>query len=56
MWQPQGLYNQFVLKIPVILKGEEAVRGLYNFPCERIAVIHEPFFKDQALFKSVFKK
>lgn len=56
MWQPQALYNQYMLRFPVMLSGEEAVRGLYNYPCSRIAVIHGKNFNDYELFKSTFTK
>ena len=56
MWQPQSLYSEFVLRTPVILNGEESIRGLYNYPAERIAVIHGRSFKDFDLFKNTFKK
>lgn len=56
MWQPQGIYNEYVLRTPVILAGEEAVRGLYNYPAMRIAVIHGSSFMDHVLFARVFAK
>ena len=56
MWQPQGIYSDFVLRTPVILAGEEAVRGLYNYPAMRITVVHGASFSDYDLFRSVFKK
>lgn len=56
MWQPQGIFSEYVLRRPAILAGEEAVKGLYNYPGERIAVIHEPFFTDFELFNNTFRK
>lgn len=56
MWQPQGFYNQYVLRTPVILSGDESVRGLYNYPAARIAVIHGKSFADRDLFLSTFSK
>ncbi len=56
MWQPQGIYSEFVLRMPTILVGEKAVSGLYNFPAARIAVVHGSTFKDYALYNDVFKK
>ncbi|ORU00567.1 Alcohol dehydrogenase [Anaerovibrio sp. JC8] len=56
MWQPQGFYNQYVLRTPVILTGEKSVQGLYNYPAVKIAVIHGKSFKDQDLFKETFRK
>lgn len=56
MWQPQGIYSEYVLRSPVILAGSESVSGLYNYPAARIAVICGSSFKDQKLFKSIFRK
>ncbi|MBQ9274862.1 MAG: iron-containing alcohol dehydrogenase [Succinivibrio sp.] len=56
MWQPQGIFTRFVLRSPVILSGEEAIRGLFNYPACRVAVIHGTHFNDQALFTAVFAK
>lgn len=56
MWQPQGIYNEYILRSPAILAGSESVSGLYNYPAARIAVICGSSFKDQELFKRVFKK
>ena len=56
MWQPQSFYNQYMLRVPVMLSGEKSVRGLYNYPCSRIAVIHGKTFDDYELFKSTFAK
>ncbi len=54
MWQPQGFYNQYVLRTPVLLAGPESVRGLYNYPASRIAVIHGRSFKHVDDFVSAF--
>ncbi len=58
MWQPQGLFSQFSLRTPVVLSGAESLRGLYNYPGERFAVIHGLTLSedDKALFRQVFKK
>ena len=56
MWQPQSFYNEYLLGSPVILNGDKSIRGLFNFPSERIAVIHGKTFNDFELFKSSFKK
>ena len=56
MWQPQGFYNEYTLRTPVILSGRESVKGLYNYPASRIAVIHGSSFKDEDLFVSTFAK
>lgn len=56
MWQPQGLYNQYVLRAPVILSGEESIRGLFNYPANKIAVIHGRSFSDHELFHTSFMK
>ena len=56
MWQPQGIYNEFVIKSPTLLVGRESVMGLYNYPATRIAIIHSSSFYDFDLFRRVFKK
>ncbi len=56
MRQAQGLYSKFLLDMPLLLNGKEAIRELYNYPAEKIAVIHETFFNDFALFKMTFRK
>ena len=56
MWQPQGFYNQYVLRTPIILTGEKAIQGLYNYPAVKIAVIHGKSFKDHDLFVKTLKK
>ncbi len=58
MWQPQGIYNEFVLRTPVLLTGNKAVRGLYNLPAVKIAVIHGRALseEEQTLFRSTFSK
>ena len=40
MWEPQILYSKFVLKQPTLLTGLNAIRGLRNYPCSRVAVVH----------------
>lgn len=55
MWQPQGIYNEYILRTPVLLVGDESVVGLYNYPATKIAVIHGTSFTDHELFKRVFK-
>ena len=54
MWQPQGLFNQFVLRTPVVLSGERSIQGLYNYPASRIAVIHGSSFGDKDTFRAAF--
>ncbi len=56
MWQPQGFYNEHTLRTPVIISGEESVKGLYNYPASRIAVIHGSSFEDKDLFLTAFSK
>lgn len=56
MWQPQGIFNQYVLRTPVILSGEKSVYGLSDFPAAKIVVIHGSSFNDEELFRSVFAK
>lgn len=56
MWQPQGFYNEYILRTPVILSGKESVRGLFDYPASRIAVIHGKSFADIELFESTFSK
>lgn len=56
MWQPQSFYNQYVLRTPVILTGEGAVRGLYNYPSAKVAVIHGSNFSDNEMFEDTFSK
>ena len=56
MWQPQGFYNQYVLRAPAVLSGMESIRGLYNYPAARVAVIHGKSFKDAELFQTTFAK
>lgn len=40
MWEPSGLYSKFVLKMPTLLFGKNALNGLKNFPASRVAVVH----------------
>ena len=56
MWQPQGIFSEYVLRSPILLVGKEAVRGLHNFPATKIAVIHGGSFNDRDLLSSIFKK
>ncbi len=56
MWQPQGFYNEYTLRTPVVLSGKECIRGLYNYPASRFAVIHGTSFEDKDLFVSTFSK
>lgn len=55
-WNPQGIFNQYLLRTPVVLSGRESARGLYNYPGARIAVIQGMSFKDEKLFRETFKK
>ncbi|MDE6025347.1 MAG: iron-containing alcohol dehydrogenase [Lachnospiraceae bacterium] len=57
MWNPQGIYTNFILKQPVIFHGEEAFRGLFDFPGNRIAVIYGNGMSDNAqqLIEGIFK-
>ena len=56
MWQPQGFYNEYSLRVPVVLSGDESVRGLYNYPASRIAVVCGKSFLDEDLFRTTFSK
>jgi alcohol dehydrogenase len=40
MWEPQGMYSNFILQQPVILFGKNAIMGLKTYPASRVAVIH----------------
>ena len=40
MWEPQGIYSNFLLKQPTILFGENAIMGLKTYASSRAAVIH----------------
>jgi alcohol dehydrogenase len=40
MWEPNGIYSKFSLKIPPILFGFTAINGLKNFPVAKVAIIH----------------
>jgi alcohol dehydrogenase len=40
MWEPSGLYSKFVLKMPTLLFGKNALNGLKNLPASKVAVIH----------------
>lgn len=48
MWNPQGIYTNFILKQPAILHGNEAIRGLFHFPGNRIAVIYGNGLREDA--------
>ncbi len=56
MWQPQTFYNQYVLNTPKILLGNGSIRGLYNYPASKIAVIYGNSFSDKKIFLSTFIK
>ncbi len=56
MWQPQGFYNEYVLSTPALLLGEGSIRGLYNYPAAKVAVIHGGAFHDMELFRSTFSR
>lgn len=56
MWQPQGFYNEYALHTPIVLSGDESVRGLYNYPASRIAVICGSSFSDEEVFRTTFIK
>ena len=47
MWEPQGLYSKFVLRQPTILFDSNSVRGLRNYPCSRVAVVHGKSLSDE---------
>lgn len=57
MWNPQGIYTNFILKQPTIFHGENAVLGLFNFPGNRIAVLYGSGMTGDAghLLEKVFK-
>lgn len=57
MWNPQGIYTNFILKQPTIFHGENAVLGLFNFPGSRIAVLYGSGMTGDAghLLEKVFK-
>jgi alcohol dehydrogenase len=40
MWEPNGIYSKFSLKIPPILFVIMSINGLKNFPVSKVAVIH----------------
>ena len=56
MWNPQGIYNQYMLRTPAIVVGGEAVKGLYNYPCAKVAVIHGSSIVDEGLLEETFKR
>lgn len=56
MWNPQGIYSQYMLRTPVTISGKAALRELYNYPCARVAVIHGSSVSDKDLLRETFKK
>jgi alcohol dehydrogenase len=40
MWEPSGLYSKFVLKMPTLLFGKNALNGLKNLPASKVAIVH----------------
>ena len=40
MWEPSGLFSKFVLKMPVLLFGKNALYGLKNLPASKVVIIH----------------
>lgn len=58
MWQPQGIYADFVLYQPTVFFGDNAIKGLSTFPGSRIAVISSSSLYDSVreLLFTVFKK
>lgn len=54
MWEPQGFYSKFILDQPVVFMGREAIKGLFNFPGSRFAVIYGSGFSNE--MKDVFAK
>ncbi|QTQ11292.1 iron-containing alcohol dehydrogenase [Treponema parvum] len=56
MWQPQSFYGKYLLDQPVIFMGENSIKGLYNFPGSRFAIIHGENVKfDKEIFQKAFK-
>lgn len=58
MWNPQGLYANFIFRQPVIFHGKESVRGLFDFPGNRVAVIYGQGMSEQArdMLENIFKR
>lgn len=58
MWIPQGIYADFLLKQPTIFFGKDGVRGLFNFPGHKIAVIYGKGMEDSLSrqLRETFKK
>ncbi len=54
MWEPQGFYSSFLLKQPTVFFGEASIRGLFNFPGAKFAVIYGSGFSDAD--KEIFSK
>lgn len=40
MWEPSGLYSKFILKMPTLLFGKNALNGLKNLPASKVAIVH----------------
>lgn len=56
MWQPQSFYGKYLLDQPVIFMGKDSVKGLYNFPGSKFAIIHGENAKfDKDVFQKAFK-
>jgi alcohol dehydrogenase len=51
MWEPSGLYSKFILKMPTLLFGKNALNGLKNFPASKVAVIHGASLNDDLKVK-----
>lgn len=56
MWNPQGIYSRYMLRMPAIVTGRGAVRELYDYPCARIAVIHGSSVSNEERFRETFAK
>ena len=56
MWQPQSFYGKYLLDQPVVFMGKDSVKGLYNFPGSKFAIIHGEKAKfDKDVFQKAFK-
>ena len=56
MWQPQSFYSKYLLDQPVMFFGKDAIKGLYNFPGSKFAIIHGENAKfDKEVFQKAFK-
>lgn len=40
MWQPQGLFSQYLLRTPIILMGKNSIKELYDYAGKKFAIIH----------------